>query len=222
MSTDPAAERTTRERVLDPVDRASETIFGLLMALTFTGALSVATAGQREVREMLVAALGCNLAWGLADAVMYLVRNATERVRGRQLLARLHAADAASGERLIAQALPERLQMVATPAMLNELYRQTRALPLPRERRLFTRSDWLGAAGVFALVVLATFPVVLPFLFFENVAVALRVSNALALAMLFGAGVALGRYAGGRPWLFGVAMAVTGALLVATIVLLGG
>jgi hypothetical protein len=74
--------------VLDPVDRASETIFGLLIALTFTGALSIATAGLREVREMLLAALGGNLAWGLADAVTVLVRNATERVRGRQLLAR--------------------------------------------------------------------------------------------------------------------------------------
>jgi VIT1/CCC1 family predicted Fe2+/Mn2+ transporter len=103
------------------------------------------------------------------------------------------------GERSIAQALPERLQMVATPTMLGERYRQTRALPLPRVRRLFTRSDGLGALGVFLLVVLATFPVVLPFLLFDNVAVALRVSNALALAMLFGAGVALGRHAGGRP-----------------------
>lgn len=98
--------------------------------------------------------------------------------------------------------------MVATPRMISELYRQTRALPLPREQRLLTRKDWLGAAGVFALVVLATFPVVLPFLFIGNVAGALRVSNALALAMLFGAGVTLGRYAGGRPWLFGEVRAV--------------
>jgi hypothetical protein len=171
----------------------------------------VAGSGRTEVREMLVAAIGCNLAWGLADAVMYLVRTATERVRSRQLLARLHA-DAATGERLLAQALPQRLQALATPALLAELYRQVLAQPRLHPQRLLTRSDWAGALGVFLLVVLATFPVVLPFLFFDTI----------ALAMLFGAGVTLGRYAGGRPGLLGLAMAATGAVLVASIILLGG
>ena len=55
-----------RERVLDPIERVSEVIFGLLMAMTFIGSLSVATAGREEVRTMMITALGCNLAWGLA------------------------------------------------------------------------------------------------------------------------------------------------------------
>ena len=96
-------------RVLDPIERVSEVIFGLLMALTFTGSLSVATAGREDVRTMMIAALGCNLAWGLADAVMYLVRTVTERTRNRTLLAQLRAADAATGQRLVADALPPRL-----------------------------------------------------------------------------------------------------------------
>ena len=33
-----------RERLLDPVARMSEILFGLIMALTFTGTLDVATA----------------------------------------------------------------------------------------------------------------------------------------------------------------------------------
>src|SRR5215468_6161807 len=78
-------------RVLDPVDRVSEVIFGLLMAMTFVGSLSVATAGQQEVRTMMITALGCNLAWGLADAVMYLVRTVTERTRNHVLLTRLRS-----------------------------------------------------------------------------------------------------------------------------------
>jgi len=56
-------------RVLDPVERVSEVIFGLLMAMTFIGSINAATAGREEVRTMMLTALGCNLAWGLADAV---------------------------------------------------------------------------------------------------------------------------------------------------------
>ena len=73
----------TREPVLSPVDRVSEMLFGLFMALTFVGAVSVAEPGGVQVRTLFIAALGCNLAWGLVDAVMYLVRTATDR--GRRL-----------------------------------------------------------------------------------------------------------------------------------------
>jgi len=67
--------------VLDPVERMSEILFGLIMVLTFTGSLSVATAGHEEVRGLLIGAIGCNLAWGLIDAVMYLLTILVERGR---------------------------------------------------------------------------------------------------------------------------------------------
>lgn len=69
--------------VLDPIDRVSEVIFGVLMAMTFIGAMNVAEAGQGEVRKTLVAALGCNIAWGLTDGIMYVVAILTERTRER-------------------------------------------------------------------------------------------------------------------------------------------
>jgi hypothetical protein len=50
--------------VLDPVEHITEVVFGLLMAMTFTGTISVATADQAaQERTMMIAALGCNLAW---------------------------------------------------------------------------------------------------------------------------------------------------------------
>ncbi len=67
------------------MDRVSEMLFGLFMALTFIGAISVAESGRAQIREMFIAALGCNLAWGLVDAVMYLVRT---RHRSRQVASR--------------------------------------------------------------------------------------------------------------------------------------
>jgi MFS family permease len=113
-----------RARVLDPVDRVTEVIFGLLMAMTFTGTISVATSGQEEERTMMIAALGCNLAWGLADSVMYLLRTLIERTRNRTLLGILSGgADAATGQALIAEALPPRLMAAAGTEEL-ELLRQ--------------------------------------------------------------------------------------------------
>jgi|SRR5689334_4645777 hypothetical protein len=61
------------DRVLEPVERLSEILFGLIMALTITGAVSVATADHIQIRTMLFAALGCNLAWGIIDGGMYLM-----------------------------------------------------------------------------------------------------------------------------------------------------
>jgi VIT1/CCC1 family predicted Fe2+/Mn2+ transporter len=212
-----------RARVLDPLERVSEVIFGLLMAMTFIGALSVATAGHEEVRTMMITALGCNLAWGLADAVMYLVQTATARTRNRTLLARLRSApEAVTGQALIADALPPFLADAVGTEGLEMLRRSLVELP-PLPRRAHLRlDDYTGALGIFVLVVLSTFPVVVPFMLLDQAALAVRVSHVIALAMLFIAGCILARYSGGSLWRSGVALAITGAVLVAAIKALGG
>src|SRR5258705_13650713 len=92
----------TREPILSPVDRVSEMLFGLFMALTFVGAVSVAESGDAQIHAMFIAALGCNLAWGLVDAVMYLVRTVTDRGRSLTLVRSVrNAPDAEAGRRLI-------------------------------------------------------------------------------------------------------------------------
>src|SRR3954469_601756 len=86
-SSGPAVRETAtdrREPVLDPIARVSEVLFGVILALTFTSTLSAATAGHGNVRTLLLGAIGCNMAWGLVDAVMFLVSSLTER--GRDLV----------------------------------------------------------------------------------------------------------------------------------------
>ena len=75
-----------RGRILDPIDRISELLFGLFMVLSFTGTLSVIDSGRDDVRDMLVAAIGCNLAWGFVDGVMFVLRNLVARARKAALL----------------------------------------------------------------------------------------------------------------------------------------
>jgi hypothetical protein len=60
--------------VLEPIERLAEGLFGVIMALTWTGSLSVAEAGREDVRTRLIGTLGCNLAWGIIDAIMDLPR----------------------------------------------------------------------------------------------------------------------------------------------------
>ena len=74
-----------------------------------------------------------------------------------------------------------------------------------------------------AMVVIATFPVVVPFLLIGELGKAMHASQAITLVMLFLAGAGLGRYASyRRPWATGLAMAVFGALLIAAVKALGG
>jgi hypothetical protein len=69
------------KRALDPYDRFSEVLFGLITVLTFTGSLSIFKAGREDVHSMLVGALCCNVAWGFIDAVFYLMGCRAEKAR---------------------------------------------------------------------------------------------------------------------------------------------
>lgn len=211
------------KRVLEPYERISEVLFGLIMVLTFTGSLSVASADQAEVRTMLIGALGCNLAWGIIDGVLYLMGCLAEK--GRSLLtfrAVRKASDPQQAQRLIADALPSVIASVVEPAELETLRQRLEQLPEPPARVRLSRHDWMGALGVFLLVFLSTLPVALPFLFLENVKLAMRASNGIAVVMLLLAGMAYGRGVGRSPWGFGIGMVLLGGILVALTMALGG
>ena len=210
-------------RLLDPTDRFSETLFGLIMVMTFTCTLSVADAGREDVRAMLVAALGCNLAWGIVDGVMYLINTVAERARGSVLIAGLKAAsDAGVGQQTIAGALPERVAAILRPDELESMRLRLMALPDPPRGVPIRRGDFLSALAVCILVFLSTFPVTIPFMLVDEVKPALRLSNAIALTMLFLLGCSLARTTGGRPWHVGLIMLLLGAVLVAVTIALGG
>jgi VIT1/CCC1 family predicted Fe2+/Mn2+ transporter len=217
-----APDAQPSERVLDPIARVSEILFGLIMALTFTGTLSAATAGRDEVRPLLFGAIGCNIAWGLVDAFMFLMSALTERreliairgVRGAASTEQAHAAIAGAISPIISSHLaPEDLERVRLGVL------QMRDLP---PAPTLTRDDWRGALAVFLLVVLSTFPVVIPFLFIRNVQVAVRASNLVAIVMLFACGHFLARHGGYHPLRTGLAMVVLGLLLVGIAIALGG
>jgi VIT1/CCC1 family predicted Fe2+/Mn2+ transporter len=205
------------------MERISEVLFALIMALTFTCSFSVADAGREEVRTMLFGALGCNLAWGIIDAVFYLM--ACFSARGRAILtlgALRQVSSPAVAHQIIARALPPVLVSVLSTSDLETMReRLTQVRNLPREPRL-SKQEWLGAFGVFLIVVLATFPVTIPFALISDARVALRTSNGVAVIMLFIVGYAFGKYAGHRPWRMAIAMVLLGGAMVGITISLGG
>jgi hypothetical protein len=213
----------TSKRVLDPSERISEVLFGLIMVLTFTCSLGAAEAGRDDVRTMLIGALGCNLAWGIIDGILYVLSSLAARGHNLQVyLAVRGATDAGKARELIAGALPPVVASILQPAELESIHARLLKLPDPPKRARTRREDWLGALGVFLLVFLSTFPVALPFVFLENATRALRVSNAVAMFMLFILGHAYGRHIGRSAWGFGLTMVALGAVLVLLAIALGG
>ncbi|HMK21468.1 MAG TPA: VIT1/CCC1 transporter family protein [Terriglobales bacterium] len=210
-------------RILNPMERVSEILFGLIMVLTITCSFSIGEAGQGDVRNMLIGALGCNLAWGFIDAVMYWM--ACFSTHGQGILA-LRAVRAAAGpdeaDHIIARAMPPLLASVVSPAQFESMRKMLAQLPEPPERPRLTKEDWLGGVGVFLLVVFATLPVVLPFALVSDARRALRISNGIAIVMLFLTGYIFGRYAGHRPWRMGLLMVVLGSAMVGITIALGG
>ena len=184
-------------RVLDPMERISETLFGLIMALTFICSLGVATAGNIKIQTMLIGALGCNLAWGIVDGGLYLLARINER-GGKILTLRAvrQAPDPETAQRAIAEALPPELASILPPEQVELLRQKLKQLPEPSEGPRLTRRDWIGALGLCLLSFVATFPVVIPFVFLSDAKFALRVSYAVAIAMLFCCGYAFGVHSG--------------------------
>ena len=210
-------------RVLEPIERISEVLFGLIMVLTFTGSLSAAESGQSEVRAMLVGAhrLQSGLGPHRRDHVSY--GSLADRAADRRMVAAVQrAATAEQAGRIVARTLPSAVASVLTPADLDRIRLGLSRMPDPTERVGLEREDWLGAVAVFLLVFVSTIPVVLPFVILQDAVVALRISNAIAVAMMFVTGYAFGRAAGYRPWMMAGSMVLLGAVLVALTIALGG
>ena len=111
---------------------------------------------------------------------------------------------------------------VLQPAELEGMRLRLLALPKPPERARLDGSDVRGALAVLLLVFLSTFPVTIPFMLMRDPVPALRVSNTIAVVLLFAAGYVFGRLSGRRPVLTGSAMVVLGSILVGITIALGG
>ena len=74
---------------LEPADILAEVLFGLIMVLTITLGARLAMGEEGGARELLIAALGCNLAWGIIDGAMYVMNAMFNRGRTARIFTEL-------------------------------------------------------------------------------------------------------------------------------------
>jgi hypothetical protein len=216
-------EPLTSRRLLDPIERISEILFGLIMALSFTCAVSVAEASRFDVRQMLVGAIGCNIAWGIIDAIMFLINRLAQR--GRDLTVFNFVRDSNQPEKSldhIADALSPELAEIIKRENLELIRKDIVNAPAHTFKKRLYLLDFKMALGVFLLVFISTFPVAIPFAIAPQVHLALRISNGIAIVLLFLGGWYLARYGGYRKLRTGLLMALIGVLLVFLTISLGG
>jgi hypothetical protein len=214
-------------RHLDPGSYMGEALFGLIMTLTFTlGAdLIFQEQGREAARPMLIGILGCNLAWGLIDGVLYVLGCAFDRGRLNRIAYEVCTAPSSlRAQQLVAAELDELLVPLTDAPQRESLYdaivqRVKTASMAPKP---VTIKDLRGGLASGLLVFSCSFPAVLPFLLFEDPQFALRVSNTILLALLYYLGYRHAQHTLVRPWIAGLVFLLAGLFLVAVAIWLGG
>ena len=196
------------------------------MVLTVTlGAGLEIPEGREGVRQLLLAAIGCNLAWGIIDAVMFILNSVTVRTGKMRLVhAVQRAPDGSAALALIQTEIEPELQELLDPQQADAFSRSVleHIARAKVTKKLLTKDDLYGAFACFILVFVSCLPAAIPFLVFAEPRVALRVSNFLSLALLFAVGWKWGRYTGDKPWTVSSVTVALGLVLVTIAIFLGG
>jgi VIT1/CCC1 family predicted Fe2+/Mn2+ transporter len=216
-------EKKTSRRFLSPVERISEILFGLIMTLSITGTMSIVTGGREEVGITLIAVLGCNIAWGIIDGILYLLGAVSEHGRRHSLHEMIMKNDdVEKADAIILESLPPLIAQNLRSDEIASLRRRIAEVPPEPRKRIVDREDLAGAVAVFLLVVVSCLPVIVPFVLMRDPLPALRVSNAVAIVMLFLGGYSFAKYAGLAKIPTGVIMVVLGVAMVGLTIALGG
>ena len=214
-------------RYLCPGETLGEVLFGLIMVLTITlGAFLLVAEEEVTAHKIVLAAVGCNLAWGVIDGVLFALGSLFERGRRRRFI---HAIKNAGSEAKALAAIEREFDVEDASLRIQpedgaRLYRSILALyahakPVPSG---FVLEDFISAIIVFALVSSTALPGILPFILLPNVHLALRASNAILIILLFVVGYWWALYTEANPWRVGLSVVILGLSMVGVAIALGG
>ena len=221
--------------MIDPIDWLSETVFSILIFLTFTLAFRIIRLAKVPVQplisgyvidEMLVSVLGAILAWGIIDGVMYVLLSIFERGERHRLLRDIQGAqtdqDALAA---IADDMDYFLEPITDENERQALYKNILIhLRAGKPRNIgLRREDYFSALAHVLVAIVAVIPSVIPlFVFHTNYDLAIRVSILVSFIVLFFAGYRWGTYTGANPWKTGLLLMFVAAVLVLIAIPLGG
>ena len=211
-------------RHLDFSDQIGEALFAMIMAMGFTIAVRMGM-GDADNRTLFIAILGCNTAWALVDAIIYILLTLYERMHQAHViaLAQQPSSDAATLA-AIRDSYDETLAPITTENEREALYQ--RMLVNARQKTAVKAKlhggDFVSAFALAMVSLVLTVPILVPFLLVDEPLLAVRASNAVGIVLLFLLGYAWATRTSGRPYLLGFAMAMIGVVMTVMTILLGG
>lgn len=214
-------------RFVDPATSLGEILFGLIMTLTFTlgAGIIIEDEGREGARQLLIAVIGCNIAWGIIDGALYIVGQLFGRGRLRRIGRMIRQSPTRTrAEALVADELDDLLGGITSDAERAALYQRIveNVHAKPPTASSVTKDDITGALMSCLLVIVTSIPAAIPFLVLDDARFALRVSNAILLVLLFATGYSWSRHTLGKPWIVGFSFLTGGIVLVLVAIALGG
>jgi VIT1/CCC1 family predicted Fe2+/Mn2+ transporter len=174
----------------------------------------------------VVAIVGCNVAWGVIDATLFVLSTLFFRSRRAHFFREIKSV----GNEAEALAAVEREfdlegePVTVLPEDRAALYKSLLVMSMHTTpaRAGLRRQDFVSAFIVFVLVSTTVIPGVIPLLLIADSNFALRVSNWLLILLLFVVGCWWGRYGDSPPWRVGLTAMLLGILMVLVAIALGG
>lgn len=213
------------QKALDPADRLCEVTCGLVMTLTILLTAGYYVEGASNPKHaLLVVAVGCNLAWGLIDGLLYVMSDLYVRAKQRRGLRLLRTAEPARGEEVVqaqvANGIGAVLDADEQATVASVFYGA--ALRTADPPSGVTLDNVRTTLATVLLNMLALVPPIVVFALVDEWRPALNVASALLVLMMFAVGEAWARAAKLAPWRAGVSMVVLGGTMVTIALLLGG
>lgn len=211
---------------LAPEDRLCESVCGVIMVLSILLTAGYYVVGTPDpARALLIAAIGCNIAWGIIDGFFYVGYGLIDRSQKARLITNVQKAESKPAAKNFLrenldndfyEALDENEQQRA----LDLVYDGFVDAEVPETK--VNRDDLLALLGAFTINFLATVPATIPFLVIPDWKVALRVSNLICCILLFFLGYRFAGYIHANPWKIGGGLMLFGLGMVAIAIALGG
>jgi VIT1/CCC1 family predicted Fe2+/Mn2+ transporter len=211
--------------VLSPSVSLAELVYGLVTALAVTNTLRYAFEGQPNANFLIVmAALGANLAWGIADGFIYLLSSTVENRRVYSDAKELRQFDDETARSTILADL--------SGTMVHTLEDHEKKIIVDTVHSSLKRSnlhhvhlkkvDYVGAVACVLLSLTAALPIILPHLFTTDAVFANLVGNIIGLIIMFILGVIWARMVKEPLVKSGLIMFSIGLIILTVVILFGG
>lgn len=217
-----------RHDYLSEGDRLAEIMCGVIMVLVMIGYLRLSlTDGDIEMKKALILIpLGCNAAWGIIDGMMYVLINLIKRGKiyrlSQSAKSKKEQEDAhISIEDDLSSTVVDSLKEEDKEKISSEILKHVASTKIEKPEWI-TKKDLLVVLVTFFLVVSTAIPLLIPFIIFDDLILAIRISFVIGLGMLFFIGYMWGKYASRNKIRSGIAMMIIGSIVVGLTMVLGG